>query len=75
MYRSVLLGELASDIQPLRFQDPDNVRIVIKELKQDGGEGWACGETLERIINFLGNLTEEQLAELDEIAKKHLKGA
>ena len=41
-------------VDPLRDHDRELLREIVTVLKQDfGGEGWACGEALVRIINLL----------------------
>ena len=41
-------------VDPLREHDREFLRKVATNLKQDfGGEGWACGESIVRIINLL----------------------
>lgn len=45
---------LAHILEPLQaYYDPAQLRKVAHRLKQQGGEDWACGETLERAIEHL----------------------
>ncbi len=40
-------------IEPLENYDLDTLRDVVTRLKQSDGEGWAVGEVVERILDFI----------------------
>jgi hypothetical protein len=51
-----VLAGLVECVQPLELQERKKLEEIMTELKQDfGGEGWAIGEMLQRVIYLLGN--------------------
>lgn len=50
-----LRDALLDCIDPLGLHDRDKLEDIVYELKQQGGEEWAVGEMLQRVINFIGN--------------------
>lgn len=72
MKKECLLGVLCNVASALEGTDREIARQKIKELKQSDGEGWAIGETIERLLNLLGNLSKEERKEVEELSKKYL---
>ena len=56
-------------IDPLRDHDRKFLRKKVTMLKQSDGEGWAIGESLQRIINLLSMcelFTQQEKAKNEE---------
>jgi hypothetical protein len=50
-----LLDGLLDCLSALKLSERDKLEEIVENLKQQGGEEWAVGEMLQRIIYFLGN--------------------
>jgi|GEM_PF-6618334 len=50
-----LLDGLLECVSALHLVDRERLEEIVKTLKQQGGEEWAVGEMLQRIIYFLRN--------------------
>jgi len=50
-----LLNGLLECLSALKLSERTRLEEIVTSLKHEGGEDWAVGEMLERIIHFLGN--------------------
>ena len=51
--------EIVEPVKECRAGSPDKLWNIVTRLKQQGGEEWAVGEMLERILNVLDALDYE----------------